>query len=348
MAQITPNLALTVWNNLSDPYNSYQLANNFVAIDQHDHSGDGKGLPINGATGILNGSISNAQLGTPCVATGNLQNDSVTSIKLQSNSSNDALRAVGEYHIQDLSISTEKIQDGAVTRDKIDDAVVKIPLIIHTTGGNLPSLTDSGGALYDGYQIDYTDNSSVASRNYLWRLRYNGTSWDCIGGNHYMTSSTSPITAGGNGPTIGSWYTRLGSTTFENLSLPLAGSYYVFSEVAMRIEVGNNATFGSAFYLGTTTEGAAAYSVTPISGTGTYAFNTVPATGATPLATMTHPRMLLSVSSSAASADRTLRLALGAVNKCSGVTATVSANATAVISYQSLRVIGAKGLTNFA
>jgi len=38
MSQITTNLALTLWNSLTDPYDSSELVDNFVKIDLHDHA----------------------------------------------------------------------------------------------------------------------------------------------------------------------------------------------------------------------------------------------------------------------------------------------------------------------
>jgi len=38
MSQITTNLALTLWNSLTDPYDSSELVDNFVRIDLHDHA----------------------------------------------------------------------------------------------------------------------------------------------------------------------------------------------------------------------------------------------------------------------------------------------------------------------
>ena len=38
MSQITTNLTLTLWNSLTDPYDSSELVDNFVKIDLHDHA----------------------------------------------------------------------------------------------------------------------------------------------------------------------------------------------------------------------------------------------------------------------------------------------------------------------
>ena len=66
MAQITPNLSLTVWNELSDPYDSSQLVDNFVKIDSHDHS-------TNGGTKVPNGGLVNSKvtIGSTDISLGN-------------------------------------------------------------------------------------------------------------------------------------------------------------------------------------------------------------------------------------------------------------------------------------
>jgi len=71
MAQTTTNLKLTVWNNLSDPYDSSQLAQNFIFIDQHDHTGNGKGLPIN-TTSISDLAVTNAKIANGTITTAKL------------------------------------------------------------------------------------------------------------------------------------------------------------------------------------------------------------------------------------------------------------------------------------
>lgn len=55
MAFVSPRMSLKVWNSAQDPYSHEQLADNFLKLDQHDHS-LGKGTIITGA-GIADGSI---------------------------------------------------------------------------------------------------------------------------------------------------------------------------------------------------------------------------------------------------------------------------------------------------
>lgn len=55
MAFVTPRMSLKVWNSTADAYSHEQLQDNFLKLDQHDHS-QGRGTPIGGA-GIKDGSI---------------------------------------------------------------------------------------------------------------------------------------------------------------------------------------------------------------------------------------------------------------------------------------------------
>lgn len=60
MAATTPNMALKVWNLLTDSYDHVQLAENFAKIDQHRHTeGEGRQIPTGG---IENGAVSAAKL----------------------------------------------------------------------------------------------------------------------------------------------------------------------------------------------------------------------------------------------------------------------------------------------
>jgi len=176
MAQITPNMQLVVWNLVTDTYNYEQLADNFLKIDQHDHSKIGK--QIDASLGIKDGTIVKSKLAA----------DSVNSNAIET-------AAVGTSEISDLSVTTTKLADqsvttaklatNAVTTDQIlDGSVTKAKL----SAGFVPSLVEtlpSAGSLTDGYEIYYLvdkDNSVV------WHLRYqagdNGAigRWQFLGG----------------------------------------------------------------------------------------------------------------------------------------------------------------------
>lgn len=76
----TTNMSLTAWDQNSDPYSHSQLSNNFIAIDNHDHT-SGKGLPIT-TDAIDDGSITTAKLADNAISTIKIQDASVTPAKL--------------------------------------------------------------------------------------------------------------------------------------------------------------------------------------------------------------------------------------------------------------------------
>lgn len=133
MAQITPNLNLTVWNLSSDTYNHEELANNFIAIDQHDHSGSGKGSQIDGSIAIKDGTITNAKLGAGIISNTNvgtiiqpgsigatqIENLSITTDKLANSSAPNYTDGVTTDKIANSAITTSKINNGAVTDTKL-------------------------------------------------------------------------------------------------------------------------------------------------------------------------------------------------------------------------------------
>ena len=269
MAQTTPNMQLTVWNLLSDPYDSSQLAQNFVAIDQHDHSGSGKGAPIDGTSALINGSVTSAKLASPSVNTGNLVDQSVTTDKIAD--STGSTDGVTTAKIATSAITNAKIADGTIRRAKLYSDDVNVPLYVHaSTNGSLPTTTKSGDALYDGYTIDYTDNSAASSRKYLWRLRYNGSSWDYVGGSGYRTTTSSTLTSSGNGPLSGVMYTGWDGANFQSFLLPLKGKYFVVAGGSGEPESNYFATFKTALYLGGTSpsfQTGIAASASPLAGT---------------------------------------------------------------------------------
>lgn len=96
----TPNMGLTVWTGGSDLFNHTQLADNFAALDIHDHS-SGKGVPIT-EQGIANLAVTNGKLGA----------NSVTGDKI-------ADASVGATELATNAVTTAAINAQAVTQAKI-------------------------------------------------------------------------------------------------------------------------------------------------------------------------------------------------------------------------------------
>src|SRR5690349_16958346 len=90
----TTNMNLYKWDELDDPYDHTQLAANWEAVDDHDHS-SGRGVQIDTA-GIKDNAI----------ATAKIQNSAVTSSKIATD-----------------GVHTSNIQNSAVTADKLDQSL---------------------------------------------------------------------------------------------------------------------------------------------------------------------------------------------------------------------------------
>jgi len=100
MAITTPNMALTAWNSSSDYYNYQQLASNFIALDQHDHS-PGNGVQIDGNTGIKDGTIPQSKL-----SSWTYRDSSIPGSALQSGAVTPAKTAIAPYARLDKSSYT--------------------------------------------------------------------------------------------------------------------------------------------------------------------------------------------------------------------------------------------------
>jgi hypothetical protein len=99
MAFTTTALGLTVWNSPSDKYNYQQLADNWLRVEEHDHT-PGKGNPIQ-TDSIADGAITSSK-----IASG------VISANVQANS-------VGTEALINNSVTRSKIANEAVTYNKL-------------------------------------------------------------------------------------------------------------------------------------------------------------------------------------------------------------------------------------
>lgn len=84
MAFTTPNMALRAWDQVTDPYNHTQLADNFSKLDLHDHS-TGKGVQIP-TSGLLDGAVTAAKLAAGAVPDFTIGDGAITTAKLANNS----------------------------------------------------------------------------------------------------------------------------------------------------------------------------------------------------------------------------------------------------------------------
>lgn len=127
------NMALSIWDTLPDDYNHTELANNWDAVDQHDHTtGKGKKIPAGG-----------------------LAANSVTGFELAPNS-------VTSNHIVDGTIQGVDIADGTIPLSKLSSSIYGLvplgailPFFRPDTSFNIPS----GWVLAAGQTLAPADHS---------------------------------------------------------------------------------------------------------------------------------------------------------------------------------------------
>jgi hypothetical protein len=113
----TGNMALTVWDQILDDFDYGQLEENWIAIDQHDHS-SGKGIRI-GTASIAPDAITNALLAPNSVGSAQLQDNSVSTADIQALAITNALLAPN-------SVQANVIQDGAVGAKALDPTLIPL------------------------------------------------------------------------------------------------------------------------------------------------------------------------------------------------------------------------------
>lgn len=243
MAQITPNLQLTVWNNLSDPYDSGQLANNFVKIDLHNHDGVGGGIQLNGAIAIAPDSISSVQIGANAVGSTELLGDANTP-------GNDANRAVESKHIKSGAIITDKIADQAITSTKLESSFLAAirPLYIDGTDSQYSTINTAINAAYPGYQVvNGTEIYYKAAPNVVWHLRYNSSAstykWECLGGSSIFSKSSDATEDANTNDTT--W--KISTQSYVSLPYAITGGIFDITYIAdLKLYNANDWNSGSA------------------------------------------------------------------------------------------------------
>lgn len=121
MSFVTPNMGLTAWDVGSDPYDHDQLADNWAAIDQHNHAlGHGVQIPT---AGIEDSAVTTPKINNLAVTTPKLGNQSVTQQKMADNS-------VGSAQIIDGEVHTQDVADQAITQRKLDPTVLPVGSVI--------------------------------------------------------------------------------------------------------------------------------------------------------------------------------------------------------------------------
>lgn len=117
MSFVTTNMGLIAWDVDGDPYDHSQLANNWNAVDNHDHTtGKGKQIPT---AGITDSAITTPKIADGAVTAPKIPDGSIIQAKL-------AKPSVGTPELFDNAVTTAKIAAGAITADKLDPSTIPI------------------------------------------------------------------------------------------------------------------------------------------------------------------------------------------------------------------------------
>ena len=141
MSDITTNLGLTVWDLDSDPYDPDQLANNFYAIDAHDHGANG-GAPITG-TAFPDGSISGTKVSDSSITSAKIVDGTITGADI-------ANGTITGANILNGTITGADMADGTITMGKLEANVLPVGTTILWYRPNGSVSLPSGWEILDG------------------------------------------------------------------------------------------------------------------------------------------------------------------------------------------------------
>lgn len=159
----TPNIGLEVWDQGKDDFSHSELASNWVAIDNHDHS-PGRGAQL-GSSSIKPGAITTVLLAAESVAAGNIKDEAVGTEQLAPNSVTSAIIAPG-------GVEGSNIATGAVSADKLEAGVQPLGTVVmwYRKSGttNLPG---GGWEICDGRPWSEITNSLGYSTGHIPDMR---------------------------------------------------------------------------------------------------------------------------------------------------------------------------------
>jgi hypothetical protein len=181
---LTPNMGLKAWDTATDVYDYAELANNFKAIDGHDHtSNKGARIPTGG---LQDGAVSTVKIQDNAVTAAKIPDGSLGSAKLQDNS-------ITGSKIVDGAVGTVELADGAVTPAKLDPSVLPVGSVIMWFRVDNTVPLPSGWEVMDGRAWNTVTN----------QMGPGGTSWTT--GNMPNFANRFPLGVGlsgnGSGPT---------------------------------------------------------------------------------------------------------------------------------------------------
>lgn len=114
-------MGLIAWNQSSDPYNSEELAENWIKVDQHDHT-DGKGTLINTAA-LADQAVTATKIHPSAFPSLTIADNSIATAKYQDLSVTGAKMA-------NTTVGTAQLATGGVTRAKIAASTLKTQRLV--------------------------------------------------------------------------------------------------------------------------------------------------------------------------------------------------------------------------
>jgi hypothetical protein len=172
MSVTLPNMGLVKWDGLNDKFSHEQLAANFQALDDHDHS-DGKGvrIPAGGlaplsvsAANIQDGAFTPEKLVDGAVTTPKIQNGAVTGGKIADD-------AVTTSRILDNAVTTPKINNGAVTDAKLQNPNNAVYHTLHHGVVVIPAASTVGhyyGTVGQQFAVASGNSAASAANLFPW------------------------------------------------------------------------------------------------------------------------------------------------------------------------------------
>lgn len=184
----TPNLSLIAWNQPSDAYSSDELAENWIKVDQHDHT-EGKGARITSGA-IEDQAITPAKLHPDSLPDLSIPDDSISTAKIQN-------LAVTTGKINSNAVTSGKLGTGAVETDKIaDDAVTraKVPkTFIQVATGSVTSSSNKtitwGTAFPNTNYVVAVGFQSGSSSIYPWQIESKTTTQVQLRASYLLTGT---------------------------------------------------------------------------------------------------------------------------------------------------------------
>lgn len=117
----TPNLDLIVWDKPEDDFNHTKLADNWIIIDSHDHSGSGKGVKL-GTSAFEEESITAALIKFRAIGTNQIALEAVGAAQIKEH-------GIQAKNIELLTIVNELIANGTIKLEKLDPMVEPLGII---------------------------------------------------------------------------------------------------------------------------------------------------------------------------------------------------------------------------